>query len=51
MILVAKSARGQEVAAILDAAMKKLRAQGRLKQYHDPVHMTYEEWQPHEANW
>lgn len=51
VVLVAKSPRGEQVAQILDAAMKELKRQGRLKQYHDRVHFPYEDWQPHLASW
>lgn len=50
-IMVPKTPRGEEVAKLLDAALKELKKQGQLKQYHDRVHLKYEPWQPYEMGW
>lgn len=50
IIVVAKSPRGEEVSRIIEEALKELRRQGRLKQFHDKVHLPYTDWQPHESN-
>ena len=48
-IIVQNSERGVEVSEILDKALRKLDAQGRLEGLHAQMHMPYQKWQPHES--
>jgi polar amino acid transport system substrate-binding protein len=51
VILVPKTPRGEIVKKMLDEAMKKLAASGKLQAIYARVHVPYKEWQPADQDW
>lgn len=51
VVLVSKTPRGELVKAKIDAAMKRMRASGKLQKVYAKVHPAWEEWQPADMGW
>ncbi|MBN1982578.1 MAG: hypothetical protein JW795_13675 [Chitinivibrionales bacterium] len=51
VIVIQKSAKGDEINEILSGLLKKLRESGKLEKIYSKVHVPYDDWQPSKMAW